>query len=157
MICINQDDLEEKASQVRMMHWIYRLAEFVLVYIGKADMHTASAFACARALAAMKDLPSDEVPRSLNKVVFPIRPGPPEYDLLPESEDFWKYSPWVAFTGLFSREWFSRVWVIQEVVLSTSATMICGRYSIPWGELRDACNVVMRSHVHFNDICRQGC
>ncbi|KAK0645797.1 heterokaryon incompatibility protein-domain-containing protein, partial [Cercophora newfieldiana] len=36
-LCINQDDLEEKSSQVQRMAGIYQLAERVLVWLGDAS------------------------------------------------------------------------------------------------------------------------
>ncbi|KAI0538667.1 HET-domain-containing protein [Xylaria digitata] len=40
-----------------------------------------------------------------------------------------------ALTRLLSRQYFSRVWVLQEVALARTATVICGNERIPWAQL----------------------
>jgi hypothetical protein len=40
-----------------------------------------------------------------------------------------------ALWALFDRPWFSRAWVIQEVVLATRAKVICGKQSCSWKSL----------------------
>ncbi|KAF8853427.1 hypothetical protein BDZ45DRAFT_558927, partial [Acephala macrosclerotiorum] len=36
-ICINQCDEKEKEAQVKSMHWIYKLAERVIAWLGPSD------------------------------------------------------------------------------------------------------------------------
>ena len=47
-ICINQDDIEERAPQVQLMHSIYRGCQQALVWLGMDDPNTEEAFECAR-------------------------------------------------------------------------------------------------------------
>ena len=46
-ICINQDDVKERASQVLLMRYIYRKCRQVLVWLGRECMSTEEAFECA--------------------------------------------------------------------------------------------------------------
>jgi hypothetical protein len=39
---------------------------------------------------------------------------------------------WFAIKNLLCQEWFSRLWVLQEVGLATSATLYFGQHSIDW-------------------------
>jgi hypothetical protein len=41
-----------------------------------------------------------------------------------------------AITALLRRDWFYRVWVLQEVQSANYAEIICGKYKIPWLALR---------------------
>lgn len=41
-----------------------------------------------------------------------------------------------AIAALLERQWFNRVWVLQEVQSAKYAEIICGRYKIPWLALR---------------------
>jgi Heterokaryon incompatibility protein (HET) len=41
-----------------------------------------------------------------------------------------------AITALLRRDWFYRVWVLQEVQSAKYAEIICGKYKIPWLALR---------------------
>jgi hypothetical protein len=40
-----------------------------------------------------------------------------------------------AFTSLFARPYFSRLWVMQEIVLAKDLEIICGRDSLLWPNL----------------------
>ena len=43
-----------------------------------------------------------------------------------------QHPAWEAIKSLFSRPWFKRMWIIQEVVLSQDVVVILGRYLISW-------------------------
>jgi Heterokaryon incompatibility protein (HET) len=47
-VCINQDDVKERASQVLFMHFIYRRCREALVWLGQEDQNTKDAFESAR-------------------------------------------------------------------------------------------------------------
>jgi hypothetical protein len=51
------------------------------------------------------------------------------------------YEPsWAALEELFSSPWFWRLWVIQEVAVSSSSTLIWGDGQIHWNLVGEACN-----------------
>lgn len=39
---------------------------------------------------------------------------------------------WFAIKDLLNREWFSRLWVYQEIALASSATVVIGHHSVDW-------------------------
>jgi hypothetical protein len=45
---------------------------------------------------------------------------------------------WKALDALLTRPWFTRVWVLQELVLSRDAVLICGQRSICWEDFSSA-------------------
>ncbi|KAH3907818.1 hypothetical protein HBH56_181360 [Parastagonospora nodorum] len=101
-ICINQEDLLERGSQVRIMDEIYNRASKVVVFLGK---HASCSEVLFEELAAADELimagkecdrpqPSAEIVRALEK--------------------------------LFLRPWFKRVWVLQEVCAKSIVTFMCG-------------------------------
>ncbi|KAI5366579.1 Putative heterokaryon incompatibility [Septoria linicola] len=49
-------------------------------------------------------------------------------DSLPAPED----SFWIPFLKLASRSWFSRIWTLQEVMLATNDTILCGKHVMFW-------------------------
>ena len=51
---------------------------------------------------------------------------------------------WVAFRSLLKRQWFSRVWIIQEVVLSGRKVLACGDETTQWGALSTIVNVIFK-------------
>ncbi|MCJ1266530.1 hypothetical protein MMC22_006415 [Lobaria immixta] len=117
-ICINQDDVKERASQVLLMHSIFRRYQQALVWLGQEDQNTKDAFDCAH-------------------YIFENGLG--------EREIFWKSlaqfkSPPVAFAKLKDtlrslaqlsyRPWFERAWTFQEAVLPSKTSLVCGKNSM---------------------------
>ena len=119
-LCIDQQNEEEKALQVRLMQQVYTKASEVLVWLGLADAQTDLAFILiediVRQLQACKRNVVYGQPLDLWSQGQPL-------DLRPAD------SPeWAAFRKLLNRPWFSRLWVFQEIVLSPKALMVCGKY-----------------------------
>jgi len=120
-ICINQEDPHERSQQVNLMAEIYQTATGVVIWLGEEDESTAPAFELFRALAALSpqrrhDLDPRDVIRN-SSVVF---------------EDL---GHWKALTRLFRRTWFTRVWIIQEVIFAMEVTVLCGSYSLSWDSM----------------------
>ncbi|KAK4499802.1 hypothetical protein PRZ48_007988 [Zasmidium cellare] len=113
-ICINQNDVEERSLQVSIMADIFRNANRTIAYVGQSD--DASAF--------LASLPSSRARYGDN---YDFRtPNSYEYsrgtlDPLPPSDQEFQQVKAVA-----SRPWFSRTWVIQEVLLSRNLIMQAG-------------------------------
>ncbi len=47
----------------------------------------------------------------------------------------WTSKEWEALQALLSRPWFGRMWVLQELGVASSATVVCGNQSIPWQDI----------------------
>ena len=122
-ICINQDDLDERSTQVSNMSAVYRSAKRVVIWLGESSDVTTLAVQFApklsAALSAFRQRHRDQVVAisSLNGklgstgFVLPSRDAP----------------EWGALTDLLSRRWYSRLWVIQELLLSRDAIFQCGK------------------------------
>jgi Heterokaryon incompatibility protein (HET) len=124
-LCINQTDVDERNVQVRMMNDIYRQAGLVVAYIGEDTEGTPIAFE----LLGLFIGASLYRRRSRADVVEVLH-------LL-----YWRgnaewgiplcYSPkWDALQNFFRREYFSRIWVLQEVALAKADPVVL------WGERR---------------------
>jgi hypothetical protein len=110
-ICINQNDHEERSSQVAMMSLLYSGADQVCVWIGDDDEESKI---------AIKFI-ANEINQLKN------------FDRLCTDREH--ASKWRALLGLMQRAWFSRRWVVQEIALAPNATVYCGPDEIPWHEL----------------------
>jgi hypothetical protein len=44
----------------------------------------------------------------------------------------WSYEEGSAILNLFSRKYWKRVWIIQEILLAQNITVLCGSKEIPW-------------------------
>jgi hypothetical protein len=116
---INQDDLEEKSTQVKLMADIYAMAQSTVIWLGEmgeADEDRA-------VLSEMIDLFKDHYPGAQVDDIQLLRP---KLDLSDHNEvplGLWSRQP---LTRLLNRSWFSRAWVFQEAVKSAYVTVLCG-------------------------------
>ena len=114
-VCINQEDIEERSSQVPLMAEIYTNAKQVIVWLGEADTNTESAFGCIPNLVRAFSLNS----KDYFPAVFPFINSP----------------SWFALKTVFERPYFRRVWIVQEVALAADALICCGSWSTTWENL----------------------
>lgn len=113
-------------QQVALMGRIYSMAETVDVWLGEAkegeDVDLAMKF-IPRLLEAYED-PSElsdqsKEPNVVQKLgVLVIRSG-----------------RWNAVERVIARQYFRRMWIVQEVSLGTTVNVYCGPYSIDWHSL----------------------
>jgi len=115
-VSINQLDLEEKNNQVLLMRGIYSSAKLVLVWLGQ------SADDSNRAMNFIATLQKEIKKHNLHELDPHERSYVGQFPSFKEQD----YPDWVAFRNLFQRRWFSRVWVIQEMVLSGRTILACG-------------------------------
>ncbi|KAJ0310953.1 hypothetical protein COL5a_008852 [Colletotrichum fioriniae] len=110
-VCMNQQDVEERGHQVRLMPQIYSRAQRVLVYVGEP-------------------VPEEEA-------LFRFLDDDPDTTTLcPDPNLSRRLSLQQALETLLTRRYFSRAWILQEVALARRATLICGRYEMPWSRLQ---------------------
>jgi hypothetical protein len=145
-LCINQRDDSEKSSQILLMRFIYMNARQVIIWLGQADEFSETAFGfiqkaarCARAEASnLMDLTSESYDDSKNiQRGFPSRNGP-EGDGL---------EPLCAF---LANPWFTRVWIVQEVVTAGSAVMRSGDLMLPYSDFCAAVVFFLRKGYLFS-------
>lgn len=128
-ITVNQQDLEERSSQVKRMAETFRLASRVVVWLGPESSDSNVAVDCVLEIsskvrvtgfAEMEATTSDRSWEDLEtKLPFDLRSISALYDFL-------------------SRPWFERLWIWQEVHAASSIVAVCGPRLIPWNELRAA-------------------
>lgn len=104
-ICINQSDIPERNHQVTLMSEIYHLSSKVAIYLGDES---------ADSKVALKYI-TDHYYRRF------------KYGLANMSVETTE-----AIQRLFSRPWFSRVWVIQEARNAKVAQVYCGDEIFSW-------------------------
>ncbi|KAK4183909.1 heterokaryon incompatibility protein-domain-containing protein [Podospora australis] len=124
-ICINQDDVKERESQVLLMQDIYSNATDVIAWIGEDNgEHDARAVAFVQTIRALcPDIGG-----------IAINPGTITWI---EKVTPWGLvgSLWLDFTALIERPWFSRIWIVQEVVMGKSVKVWCGHHQLDWMDL----------------------
>ncbi|TGO15197.1 hypothetical protein BTUL_0043g00520 [Botrytis tulipae] len=108
-ICINQSDIKERNEQVTLMGEIYSLAKPVLVWLGETFEGSEEAF----------DLMSKISIASEDKIM--------------EEDSQTMFSFYIE---LVKKEWFTRLWTIQEVALADQEPLVvCGSTWTTWSVL----------------------
>jgi len=107
-LCIDQHDAVERNLQVSRMDSIFRSATKLIIHLD-LGLHYQGSTALLKGISAKRR---------------------PEYladgEMLIEKE----------LPLLLKRPWFSRVWVLQEVLLSRDALLVCGNEQCSWRTLQ---------------------
>ncbi|PWY67650.1 HET-domain-containing protein [Aspergillus sclerotioniger CBS 115572] len=120
-ICIDQENDEERAHQVKLMSHIYSSANGVVTWMGEEDEYTGTAFkALKRIHELILDGTMDESPaylrRGENRLGLDVSDG----------------EAWRSVGKFFQRCYFNRSWTIQEVILGKEIEVICGGEKMNW-------------------------
>jgi hypothetical protein len=109
-ICIDQEHILERNSQVDLMADIYSRAQEVLVWLGEAREHS---------LPALRYLHQDQPRRGHAH----LTPGESHHRRRPP-----RSNEVDGLVDLFSRPYWSRLWITQELVRAQNVVLCCG-----WG------------------------
>ncbi|KAK9780493.1 putative Heterokaryon incompatibility domain-containing protein [Seiridium cardinale] len=123
-ICINQSDNEEKSSQIPLMADIFRGAARVLAWLGKEDSYIES----------MKIL----------KTKSQRQPRFEEPNAVSEEGK-------LAAMNMTKHPWFSRRWVVQEICVNHSASVLCGHIELSWLAFANVLSIYGRTAMS-NDL-----
>jgi len=134
-ICINQDDNDEKAVQVPLMSRIYGNAAQVIAWLGEEDDDTELAFnEFKRATQVLQEIHRDLLAAS----IITKDTSASEAETLVLSNwplPFYMSGNWTAASNIFNRDFFQRVWIIQEIVLGRDVLVRCGSFTVDWAVL----------------------
>ncbi|KAH8672833.1 heterokaryon incompatibility protein-domain-containing protein [Tricladium varicosporioides] len=134
-ICINQDDIQERNWQVSRMGLIYRSALQTVAWLGPATWGSDMACLAIQAFQKIKEGNAgilEPEQRSLNTSLFGSddNSSPPS-----DVDESLIHIIWDQFDQLFERAFFSRSWIVQEIVLARHVTVYCGSISFSYGML----------------------
>lgn len=143
-ICIDQANTMERSNQVSMMSVIYSRADRVLVYLGEAGEHTSVAIDFAEHYHwRMMDQGTSETriaQMSSSESVSFIASR--EHSDSSDTEVLRRIA--LGLVDLLTRQFFQRLWVVQEVVLGRDLVTVCGPRHFQWYILRLACLLFTR-------------
>ncbi|KAI1852878.1 hypothetical protein JX265_012906 [Neoarthrinium moseri] len=109
-VCINQSSIDERNAQVLRMADIYGSASRVMVWLGESSTESRSA------------------------VSFFSKWTAPNWDAEKVIDSYaTNNQKWRDLThGLLEREWWTRMWIVQEVVLARAIVIQCGPDTLSW-------------------------
>ncbi|TVY23832.1 Heterokaryon incompatibility protein 6,OR allele [Lachnellula hyalina] len=115
-ICINQCDINEKEAQVGSMHWVYKLAEKVIAWLGPSDDDSSFAYE-----------PMDLIQK---RNITPVSPV-----IMTRISNEHARNEHDPFSKLMNRPYWSRAWVVQEMMFARSLVIQCGSEVVPYSSL----------------------
>ncbi|KAL7905894.1 heterokaryon incompatibility protein domain-containing protein [Trichoderma velutinum] len=136
-ICINQTDNAERSAQVAIMGDIYRQAKQVVVWLGSEENQSSHALSLLDSLGEKVRVDWDTGAITPSSNDAGDKHWADKYASLPyDKKDL------ESLTNLFQRQWFERLWIRQEIILSRDAVVQCGLQIIPWKRFRRALFVI---------------
>jgi hypothetical protein len=138
-ICINQEDLPERSQQVSQMGKIFTSAKTVVCWLGESDHESRLSFQLLSVLNSCipyRDLSA----RTILKLDYRLH--------------------WHGLYSLFHRDYWWRVWIIQEITLAFAQckpiTILCGSDSFSWSDLVNIQGNLATHHLSDIDIIAHG-
>lgn len=119
-VCINQDDQEEKSSQVGMIANIFSRARQVIAYLGSPCQASRTALNWLR----LVDQPQGHMPTEISRKR--------KYGDGDSDPDVHSMDGCAAFMALLGRPYFRRMWPVLEFVVAQSVILQCGHDTAPW-------------------------
>jgi hypothetical protein len=167
-ICINQQNLSERGHQVKLMGDIYSCAKIVLVWLGpykvSMDRELIRAFGNLRRLkrySTENDQPEDYENVAFGSMLRKKHGRPHVYEkATPVPPD--KFL--LALRDICTRNYWTRMWIIQEILLANQACLMIGDHIFPWDmieRLFDETQFWRGSHMegvtapHLRALCNQ--
>jgi Heterokaryon incompatibility protein (HET) len=132
-LCINQNNVLERDHQVTQMGKIYEQAQIVLAWLGPGDAASTSAMRVLSKICGWWDTIYDQVSVpgvSHDRAAWELAAFAAAKEVDPAA--------WQAILDLCCRGYWTRLWIIQEIVLAKDVLLLCGESSLPWVEFSRA-------------------
>ncbi|KAK0625906.1 heterokaryon incompatibility protein-domain-containing protein [Immersiella caudata] len=161
-ICINQTDLLEKNYLVKRMGEIYSRADRVLAWLGPATPEVEDFMTFTRQLkesspgAFYRLTEHDSAAfNALRAKVVASSGSDGNADnedcnqLRKQAASIWDGLPLRGFVEVCSRQWFGRMWIVQEACLPKHLAFVCGSWVFEWDHFhRTALLVFLSAEMH---------
>lgn len=135
-LCINQNDIIERATQVRRMREIYSKAWTPIIWLGGTSTNSTQAIQLISRLAEDHNLCNHA--STLTAV-------------LKRNSKAFGDGGWRAIHDFALRRFWSRVWILQEVSIGrANMPVLCGDFTLRWGEIHRVFKFLNTSDEIFN-------
>lgn len=118
-LCIRQQDTLERNHQVNQMGQIYSSAQKVIAWLGLPDSSSSKAFTTLARLNPQSDLTTSQLSEDAKLQIERLLDENSFQDII----------------TLCSRSYWSRLWIIQEIILAKMLYLQCGTDIIDWTHL----------------------
>ncbi|KAF8851894.1 HET-domain-containing protein [Acephala macrosclerotiorum] len=140
-LCINQDDMNERIHQVKMMGNIYRKTAHALVWLDEQEaLHPGLWEVDRRISARAQELYATGWSLKVASYVSVF------YNFIEKDDEHW-----AALSRLLRRHWFHRAWVVQEVLLAPFASAIFGTELFSIAHLLRLLRIFLRAYQEYRE------
>ena len=159
-ICINQTNNKEKSFQVGLMAKIYQRAHHVFAWLGPANKSSDLAICCINTIGKMAEdrgirnafekcleiwqdmdcvlggsqrlVSVDPIFRDIDGSIFTVsrKAFRDLFDVFSGQSNQSDLLPIAELKEFFTRSWWARVWILQEITLSRDTHLICGAQTV---------------------------
>ena len=126
-LCVDMKNLSERSDLVSKMAVILHGAKMILAWLGHDHRETSSFF---RFLCSILNL------RHLEHII--------ETKAAPEN--------WISVLNWMSNRYFTRRWVLQELVFSRKVVVQCGDQALLWSDFEDAISLILQNFSAIEKI-----
>lgn len=131
-ICMNQTDEDEKQHQLQLMPTIFSRAQETRVWLGPEENGSNQAIDLIHTLSGLPVESSGK--------------DEPEWASSGASRP-WTDGDLVALQHLFVRQYWYRVWVVQEIAMSKKVEIFCGLNQLSWDSVLNATELMIPNTV----------
>ncbi|TLS25620.1 hypothetical protein PpBr36_06911 [Pyricularia pennisetigena] len=153
-LCIDQENILERNEQVKIMGDIYASAMCTAIWLGEESTEVKMAFGWLRRFDKATEL-WDSSPQACKHDAEFIDRHHAEA-ILQSAFGNWKVLAFKNIWALLDRPWFTRKWIIQELVKSRMPLLVSGRNCIPWPFLSAWLRFIRKCTVQQEDF-RSAC
>ena len=134
LVCINQQDLEERKQQVQLMYKIFCQAKRVIAYLGEEADGSQNVPNFLRQIQAAASSPECDTEGLWSEQDLKTLRLPPYQD-----------EAWTMLQRFVMRPWFVRVWIMQEALAARDLEFLCGEWSLPAAPV---VQTLMMAYIH---------
>ena len=120
LVCINQQDLDERKQQVQLMYRIFGQAKRVIAYLGEEADGSQKVPDFLQQIRAAASSPEADTEGLWSEQKLKALRLPPYHD-----------EAWTMLQRFVMRSWFVRVWIMQEALAARKLDFMCGEWSLP--------------------------
>lgn len=147
-ICINRADIAERSNEVGRMGDIFSKACQVVVWLGPKSLDS------DLAMARLQRIGEDTIYDMATNVIDTKRGSETRHLARDEMVLRAKEADWIAIKNVLCREWFNRLWIIQEIRLAAKAVMVIGDRELSWETIAKVIPSAVRQYPSLAD-CRE--
>jgi hypothetical protein len=143
-ICINQEDLDERSSQVQLMRDIYKSSTRTVVWIGDESFWSHRLFEFLKSVDMTRGWENDDERKVKVEGQIQLR------GQLAVDEDIQKIVRRGLYNDIAQRDFWTRIWIVQEVAIASEVIVYCGPDQMPWEDFSNSICKYHWSHLLYS-------